>query len=192
MSYDSATVRTGNGKVLTVPPEPSLYSIGHSNLEWEDFAALLEKYSIEALADVRSAPYSKYSPHFTRAVMERELTTLDIRYIFMGGELGGRPNNGIAPSKSNRWRLYREMVEQPSFNDGVNSLLEQAGFSRTAMMCSEGDPSECHRYLLITNALADKGEPVSHILRDGSIEDTENIPTYGQLPQLYSWEPSLF
>ena len=178
--------------MLKVPPEPTLYSIGHSNLEWKGFAALLDKYSIEVLADVRSAPYSRYSPHFNRAEMERQLATLSISYLFMGAELGGRPNNGVAPSKSNRWQLYREMVQHPAFNDGVNGLLEQASSSRTAMMCSEGHPSECHRYLLITNALAAKGEPVSHILRDGSIEYTEKIPTYDQLPKLYSWELSLF
>lgn len=172
--------------------QPVLYSIGHSNHAWRDFTALLEMHSIEALADVRSVPYSRFYPHFRREKLKSELAACGIDYIFMGAELGGRPTNGVAASRSNRWTLYREMAGQPAFKDGVDSLSQQARSARTAMMCSEGDPAECHRYLLITNVLENKGELVNHILRDGSIEDTEKIKTYDQLPKLYSEERHLF
>ena len=175
-----------------MPPGPALYSIGHSNHAWKDFIALLEMHSIEALADVRSVPYSRFYPHFRREKLKSELEACGIDYIFMGAELGGRPNNGIAASKSNRWALYRQMACQPAFKDGVDSLSQQARSARTAMMCSEGDPAECHRYLLITNVLKTEGERVSHILRDGSIKGTATIKTYDQLPKLYSEDRHLF
>ena len=175
-----------------MPPGSALYSIGHSNPAWKDFIALLEMHSIAALADVRSVPYSRFYPHFRREKLKSELGACGIDYIFMGAELGGRPNNGIAASRSNRWALYREMAGQPAFKDGVDSLSQQARSSRTVMMCSEGDPAECHRYLLITNVLKTEGELVSHILRNGSIEETEKIKTYDQLQKLYSEKPRLF
>ena len=43
-----------------------LWSIGHSNHPIERFLALLRQHAIATLADVRTAPYSRYSPQFNR------------------------------------------------------------------------------------------------------------------------------
>jgi hypothetical protein len=37
-------------------------------------------------------------------------------------------------------------------------------------MCSERDPLDCHRCLLVARALAARGVSVGHILHDGGIE----------------------
>ena len=51
----------------------SIYTIGHSNRSWEDFIALLEKFAIRTVADIRSLPGSKKFPHFDRENMEKAL-----------------------------------------------------------------------------------------------------------------------
>jgi len=70
-----------------------LFTIGHSNLIIEDFIALLQKYEVTAIADVRSHPYSRYLPHFNQTELKIELLKANISYVFLGNELGARPKN---------------------------------------------------------------------------------------------------
>ena len=172
-----------------MPQEPALYSIGHSNHSPERFLELLEQYGIEVLADVRSAPYSRYSPHFNRRALESRLAAKSIRYVFLGEELGGRPSDDRFYDQEGRV-LYGEMASWSVFLDGVKRLSEEAGTSRTIMMCSEGDPSECHRYLLITMVLEDMGVRVGHIRKNGSLEHTRQVPAYNDLMSMTA--PTLF
>ena len=37
-------------------------------------------------------------------------------------------------------------------------------------MCSERDPTECHRTILVSKALAERGADIRHILSSGEIE----------------------
>lgn len=68
-----------------------LYTIGHSNHHPEAFAQLLKTYGIEALADVRSSPFSRHFPHFNAPELKKLLKAIGIRYVPMGSELGGGP-----------------------------------------------------------------------------------------------------
>ena len=70
---------------------PAIYSIGHSNHSLEVFLGLLRRHAIGAVADVRSQPYSRYSPQFSRKAIAAALEREGIRYVFLGQELGGRP-----------------------------------------------------------------------------------------------------
>jgi hypothetical protein len=50
-----------------VPSEPpDIWTIGHSTHAFESFLALLRGVGVTALADVRTAPYSRRSSHFNR------------------------------------------------------------------------------------------------------------------------------
>ena len=52
----------------TIGPDApgSVYTIGHSNHTLEVFVGLLQSHHIEVLIDTRSAPFSRYAPHFNR------------------------------------------------------------------------------------------------------------------------------
>jgi uncharacterized protein DUF488 len=52
-----------------------LWSIGHSNHSIERFLALLRQHEIATLADVRTAPYSRYSPQFNRDELALSIRT---------------------------------------------------------------------------------------------------------------------
>ena len=161
-----------------------IYTIGHSNLSAEEFVARLEEYGVRALVDVRSSPYSQYSPHFNRETLQATLEALGIRYAFAGEYLGGRPKDpalyrgGAMPSgKGNYLEAvdYEKVAQQPFYKKGLDRLLEIAAEGRTAIMCSEEDPSHCHRQHLITPTLLEKNIEVLHIRAD-RLEQAEAQP----------------
>ena len=43
-----------------------VFTIGHSNHTLEELVELLREHGVDALADVRSAPYSRFNPQFNR------------------------------------------------------------------------------------------------------------------------------
>jgi uncharacterized protein (DUF488 family) len=143
-----------------------ILTIGHSRHSWERFAALLAGAGIETLADIRSVPRSRFSPHFNKDALTAALGR-NVAYVFLGKELGGRPQDpqmysgGVAD--------YEKMAASSEFRLGLARLSEAAAERSLAMMCSEADPLECHRCLLVGRALAEGGSDVRHILASGEI-----------------------
>ena len=142
-------------------------TIGHSTLPYERFLELLRHANVTAIADVRSAPYSRQFPQFSRKTLLNDLRVDGIAYVFLGKELGGRPSerqlycDGVAD--------YERMSRTAEFDKGLERVLEGAQKYRIALMCSEGDPLDCHRCLLVSRALVQRGVRVSHILGDGRV-----------------------
>ncbi len=145
-----------------------LFSIGHSNISAQRFVAMQRAAGVTAIADVRSTPVSRFCPWFSAKNLEPLLAGAGIGYAAYGVELGGRPRDpalyrdGIAD--------YEAMARQADFRAGLDRLVAEAARRRTCMMCSEREPLECHRCLLVTRALAARGLNVGHILHDGIIE----------------------
>ncbi len=144
-----------------------IHSIGHSSHSREHFLTLLRQAGIEAIADVRSSPYSRYTPHFSQSELKRWLTEHGISYVFLGNELGGRPaqshlySRGVAD--------YEAMSKTTEFSTGLERLLNGAQKYSIAMMCSEHDPLDCHRCLLVARHLAEQQIGIGHILANGEI-----------------------
>ena len=94
-----------------------LFTIGHSNHPIAHFLALLQQHAIAALADVRSVPYSRRHPQFSRAPLAQSLAAAGIDYLFLGDELGARLDAPVGvrqhgPSASRRVRLHARPREQ--------------------------------------------------------------------------------
>jgi uncharacterized protein (DUF488 family) len=144
-------------------------TIGHSTLPYERFLELLRRYSVTAVADVRTAPYSRHAPQFNKDTLWNGLRHEGIAYVFLGQELGGRPKDrqlfcdGVAD--------YEKMALATDFAEGLDRVVDGAKKYRIAMMCSEQDPLDCHRCLLVGRALHEHGIAVRHILGDGSVVD---------------------
>lgn len=148
--------------------EPSVFSVGHSNHELDVFLGLLQRAGIEAVADVRSVPRSGYSPQFDRAPLERALAEVGTRYVFLGAELGGRPEEPEYYDADDHVR-YDLVARSEQFEHGLARLLEGARRYRVAMLCSEENPEHCHRRLLVARVLAERGVGVEHLRGDGTI-----------------------
>lgn len=156
-----------------------IYSIGHSNHPLQHFIDLLREHDITVLVDIRSVPSSRYSPHFSQGNLARALTRAGVEYVFMGRELGGRPQGAEFYDAAGRV-LYARVARLALFQAGVQRLVDSFAQKRTAVMCSEEDPAECHRHLLLGRVLAEQGQPLLHIRADGRIETAVAEPRLGR------------
>ena len=145
----------------------TLYTVGHSNRALTEFLDLLQRHGVGSLVDVRSAPYSRYVTHFNRAELEYSVESRKIRYTYLGAELGGRPPGDEFYDEHDHVLYYR-VAKAPFFLRGIERLTEEGAASRTAFMCSEEDPTNCHRRLLIARVLLDRGVRVVHLRGDDS------------------------
>lgn len=144
------------------------WTIGHSNHSLDDFVRLIDGEQIEFLVDVRSFPYSRYAPYFNRDEIEAEMRRGGVGYLFLGNELGGRPANEEHYDSDGR-ALYGPMSQEPPFLAAIERLIDGACRHRITLLCSEADPSHCHRRLLVGRVLTDRNIELRHILADGTI-----------------------
>ena len=168
----------------------SLFTIGHSNQSEQEFIALLTENNISAIADVRSQPYSQYTPHFNRNALEKILRETDIQYVFLGRELGARRHEEAC--YLNGRAKYEMIARQPLFREGLERLFQGCERYRVAVMCSEADPITCHRTILICREIKRlrPGMPIHHILGDGTTETHEEA--LERLVELHKLQPELF
>jgi uncharacterized protein (DUF488 family) len=139
-----------------------IYTIGYGARSVDEMASILQAHAIEYVIDVRTAPYSRYKPEFSKDALEAALKTHGLRYIYMGDSLGGRPDD---PACYVDGRVdYARVQSRPFYQAGISRI--QTAFSQQrhiVLMCSEGKPEECHRTKLIGATLTSLGVPVAHI-----------------------------
>lgn len=145
-----------------------IYTIGHSTHPITSFVELLKANAVSVVADVRSSPFSRYQPQFNRDSLQSDLKQSGILYVFLGLELGARSAD---PSCYTDGRVqYDRLAQAPEYSEGINRLVEGAKTHSIALMCSEKDPLECHRTLLVSKSLVTRGFQIKHILADGTLE----------------------
>ena len=150
-------------------PKP-IYTIGHSNHSLPAFLELLRRHDIQVLIDTRSSPFSRYAPHFSRDALKAAVQDAGLKYGFYGRELGGRPENQAFYDAAGH-ADYAQIAASELFQSGLARLVAGAAKRRTALLCSEENPSVCHRRLLISRVLFDQEVRVCHIRGDGRLED---------------------
>ena len=158
-----------------------IFTIGHSAHSMGAFRGLLGRHRIDVVADVRSAPYSGYNPQFNQGALRRALAAAGIKYMFLGKELGARSADPLCYVDGKV--RYTRLADKPDFKRAIGRLVTGArkGY-RIAIMCAEKEPLECHRTLLVAQALDEAGQAVRHILADGVAE--RHADTMGRLYEL--------
>ncbi len=146
-----------------------MFTIGHSNHSAEKLVGLLKGHGIEALVDTRSRPYSRHAPHFNARALEATLAGDEIGYLFLGRELGGRPEGEEFYDGEGRVD-YALLERSRPFLDGISRLKKEIQARMVALLCSEENPAGCHRRLLVGRALGEWGLVVRHIRGDGSVQ----------------------
>jgi uncharacterized protein (DUF488 family) len=166
-----------------------LFTIGHSNHTIEEFLSLLRKHSITAVADVRSVPYSQYNPQFNREAIETSLKNNSIGYVFLGKELGARPDD---PSCYTQNQVnFNLLTKKKFFINGIHRIIHGIEQNhRIVLMCSEKDPLFCHRTVLICRYLKRFDLEIEHVLYDGQLERHPDTET--RLMESTKTEPTLF
>ena len=140
-----------------------IYTIGYGSRSIEQFIEVLQQHEIAYLIDVRSAPYSRYKPEFSKEALEAKLQQHRIRYVFMGDTLGGHPDDETCYDERGQVD-YEKVKDTEIYQRGIERL--QTAFAQQqciALMCSEGKPEHCHRSKLIGASLTTQDLPVIHI-----------------------------
>ncbi len=161
-----------------------LYTIGHSATQFPTFLAMLRRWEVSVLVDVRSKPQSLRFPHFDQVELERAVREEGISYVFLGEELGGRPedpkaygNDGIVDYEARR-KSY-------GFRAGIERVVQELAKNDLVLMCSEEDPLNCHRFLMICPELVSLGLEPLHIRKGGLIESHRDAED--RLLQIQQW-----
>ena len=153
----------------------TIFTIGHSQHNIEHFISLLRMYDINCVIDVRSTPYSKYAETFNRERINEELSRNGIRYFFMGEYFGARQSKKELYTQDG-YLDFERVQKEPTFIKGIQNVMlgiEQG--NRVALMCTEKDPMDCHRAIMVSKSFADNGVSIHHILEDGSIQTQEEL-----------------
>lgn len=145
-----------------------LITLGYGKRSIDDVIELLRQHGVRFLVDVRSAPYSRYQPDFSHDTLRVHLERHAIRYLFLGEELGGRPDDPRCYDESGRVD-YDACKQRPAFRHGIERLRTAwEGGHRVALLCSESRPENCHRSKLLGAVLTDDGIDVLHLDEDGT------------------------
>lgn len=154
-------------------PENAIFTVGHSTLPIEDFAALLETYGIARLADIRTVPRSRHNPQFNGDALGEALRGHGIDYVGMpvlGGLRHPRKDSPNGGWRNDSFRGYADYMQTAEFARGLDALMTLGRARRTAIMCAEAVPWRCHRSL-VADALGVRGIPVVEILSATSWRD---------------------
>lgn len=141
-------------------------TIGHSNHSIERFVALLKAGGIECLVDVRSTPWSRRHPQFGQKNLARSLAEAGIAYVHEGAALGGKPQAGGS---------YDQLAARPEFKAALDRVIDSAQDTVLCLMCAEKEPLDCHRTVLVSRRLAERGVAVEHLLADGGLRPHREV-----------------
>ncbi len=153
----------------------ALYTIGHGNRKPEDFLTLLKDFGIEYLIDVRSQPYSKFNPKFNQTDLKYFLERNNVKYVFMGDTIGGRPKDNSCYDIEGKVD-YEALKTKNFFLQGIDRL--KTAYNKdinVVIMCSESKPCECHRTKLIGRVLNRENVILKHIDEHGKLKDQATV-----------------
>ena len=166
--------RPGESERENMDTTPPVFTVGYGARSLDELVAALQTHDITFLVDVRSAPYSRFKPEFSKDALERELKHRGIRYVYLGDALGGRPND---PDCYVDDKVDYERVKQKEFYRAGIERLRTAWQRRArfVIMCSEGKPEQCHRSKLIGESLAALAIPVAHIDENNVLRSQDEV-----------------
>ncbi len=152
-----------------------LFTIGHSNYEINYFINIVKKYKINCIVDVRSIPYSKYSPQYNKENIKKLLKINKINYIYMGKEFGAMRTAKTLYTKEG-YVDFEKVKYDKDFKLGINRIKVgvEKGY-KIAFMCAEKIPSDCHRCILIGRTFKNLGYNIINIIDENKYKLQNDI-----------------
>jgi uncharacterized protein (DUF488 family) len=152
----------------------TVYTVGHSTHNFEEFVTLIKTYGISMVVDVRAVPLSRHNPQFNKDALANRLKEAGLRYVHLpevGGLRRASPDSvNLALDKG--LRGYGDYMQTKEFNENLLKLIALIRANCVAVMCAEAVPWKCHRSLL-SDALLVHRIQVKHILTEISCTNHE-------------------
>lgn len=145
-----------------------LFTIGHSTLPAEQFVRLLQQHDIDYVLDVRSTAFSKYASQYNSDVLPGTLEKAGIKYAGMGKYFGARQKQKEYYAKDG-YLDFEKFRDSELFQMGLANVQKGLQNYNIALMCTEKDPFDCHRAIMVSRGFELAGVEVSHILTDGTL-----------------------
>lgn len=152
-----------------------IYTVGHSTHQIDYFLELLQKYSVNCIVDVRSVAASSYNPQYNKEPLSNFLKNNGVTYLHYAEEFGARHTDPDLLDEDGKVD-FEKVRKSWNFKNGVERLwlgLDK-GFT-IALMCSEGEPFDCHRFSMVSIALEKDGFDVKHILKDKTLKNNAEL-----------------
>ncbi|HEX9774466.1 MAG TPA: DUF488 domain-containing protein [Actinomycetota bacterium] len=126
----------------------TLYTIGYAGKTLRAFVDVLKKNRIESVIDIRQTPMSR-QPGFSRNRLAEGLRKAGITYEHVAA-LGNPPQIRAmfhGPAITEGRKRYRQLLNNGRSHH-VDWLVAVAEAQRTAIMCLESSPDQCHRQVV--------------------------------------------
>jgi uncharacterized protein (DUF488 family) len=134
--------------ILHGTKEPDFFTIGYSGRNIDEFTDSLILAGVITLIDVRFSPVCRFKPEFSKNNLKKHLENHNISYVH-------RPEWGVPrdirafsigkPNRDDIWRWYDTHILPNVVQNNISTFfysMEQP----VVFMCSELDPTECHRH----------------------------------------------
>ena len=127
--------------------DSDFYTFGYEGRKTPDIVDSLLAANVKCVLDIRYNPVSMYRPELSRSNLQSLLQRHDIEYLHVrewGVPRDIRARAADAGTREPIWEWYDEAVVRPFFERNLHRFLNM-GYP-LAMMCTECDPTECHRH----------------------------------------------
>lgn len=165
-----------------------IYSIGIWHPNQRDFVETMLAHEIQAVIDVRSAPYSSWQQDFNSKALDYWLPASGLEYVFLGKELGGRSLDDPTCYNEDGRVVYSQIEETKLFQEGINRIIRLSETKRIVLMCSCRDSLKCHRGILIARHLWQRHNMIVwHIIHPDDILELNPEPHDEAESRLSEW-----
>lgn len=146
--------------------ELTLFTIGHSTRQLDEFIELLRSNGIKRVIDIRTVPKSRHNPQFNRDMLGPSLRSAGIGYVHLkklGGLRHARSDSVNLGWHNASFRGFADYMQTPEFVEGLERAIKLAKQKPSALMCAEAVPWRCHRSL-VADALLVRGIQVEDVV----------------------------
>ena len=156
-----------------------IFTVGHSNLEFDEFVRMLQAAGVAAVVDVRKLTGSRKYPWFNDDSLTQRLPTHGIAYMKNEGLAGRRNVSKTIPFEVNaNWQNrsfhnYADHALGEEFSTALEKLRQHAAHTPTAIMCSEAVWWRCHRRIIADVIALEHSIPVEHLMHTGQLSAHE-------------------
>ena len=133
-----------------LPVNADFYTIGYAGRDIDQFLGLLQAVGISTVVDIRYTALSQYKPDFSRENLRGFLYRNGIEYVHKAEWGVPREVRSHSVGQENRdsiWDWYDKNVI-PGISNGEFTQFRERAKPPLAFMCSEFDPTACHRHRL--------------------------------------------